>query len=818
MADLIININLDESRKKQGLIIETYGGVIPHLKSKQFSGQLRNVNLTSVSQADNLSLSELQIIKNIFNDAANTQISKYQYSFAVSQLPYLVPLVETGCIFCREQAKKPMYQVERLYINTDADSLLVFRDFSARQDSTVLYINYEIQKTEESSTEIIPLFYVDISTSEFKADLYFDYGSQIIKAESKEKHLENRNKYRNYKFEQDVISYVRKCHWKYCGKEYFRYDGKNIFEDLQELATHGIQLFTNRNQEIRAIDLTNVSVRYGIDWFDLKVDVKAGNEILSLNNIIDLCKKKENWIEYNGEILLIPEKLKNICKNAIQRNGENLIIKKNDIIGALDVIDYFSKKTITEYSSLEKYQSINLALPDNLMFILRDYQKVGVQWLLSLYKNGFGGCLADDMGLGKTLQIIAFLSDESQKNTTTLIVVPKTLIENWKREFAKFSPDISIYIYHGISRSLKEAQENRVIITTYGTLSNDIELFSDFRFDHLIIDEAQNIKNSRSKAYKSISLIKATTKIIITGTPLENNIQEYWGLMRIANPTKIAYKSIVAGLDDTQIVEKIKRLTRPFLLRRFKKDVLDDLPQKQEQIVYCNFDDSQKQLYINLLESIKQEIARKPDQFEIKSNSIILSGLLYLQEVCCHPRLLPKQYNVNHCVESAKTAQLMSMLSELYTSGHKTVVFSRFTKMLNIINKEALKKHFNVFYLDGSTGNRQRVVDEFEASKDGVFLISLKAGGVGLNLVSADTAIIYDPWWNPAIEKQAEDRIYRIGQKSKVTVYRLIAANTIEEKIRELQETKRRLFDDIVEGHDIPHNITMDDIRMLLDN
>ena len=189
MADLIININLDESRKKQGLIIETYGGVIPHLKSKQFSGQLRNVNLTSVSQADNLSLSELQIIKNIFNDAANTQISKYQYSFAVSQLPYLVPLVETGCIFCREQAKKPMYQVERLYINTDADSLLVFRDFSARQDSTVLYINYEIQKTEESSTEIIPLFYVDISTSEFKADLYFDYGSQIIKAESKEKHL-----------------------------------------------------------------------------------------------------------------------------------------------------------------------------------------------------------------------------------------------------------------------------------------------------------------------------------------------------------------------------------------------------------------------------------------------------------------------------------------------------------------------------------------------------------------------------------------------------------------------------------------------------
>ena len=207
---------------------------------------------------------------------------------------------------------------------------------------------------------------------------------------------------------------------------------------------------------------------------------------------------------------------------------------------------------------------------------------------------------------------------------------------------------------------------------------------------------------------------------------------------------------------------------------------------------------------------------RKADRFEMKFNSIVLSGLLYLQEICCHPRLIPKEYNTERCIESAKLEQLLLMLDELYVSGHKIVIFSRFTRMLGIINKELNKKHFNIFYLDGTMGNRQRVVDEFEASKEGIFLVSLKAGGVGINLVSADTAIIYDPWWNPAVEKQAEDRIYRICQKNKVTVFRLIVADTIEEKVQILQETKKKLFDELIEGHDIPRNITMEDIRSLL--
>lgn len=209
---------------------------------------------------------------------------------------------------------------------------------------------------------------------------------------------------------------------------------------------------------------------------------------------------------------------------------------------------------------------------------------------------------------------------------------------------------------------------------------------------------------------------------------------------------------------------------------------------------------------------------RKADRFEMKSNSIVLNGLSYLQEICCHPRLIPKEYNINGCSESVKLDVLISMSSELYSSGHKIVIFSRFTKMMEIINRALVKLHINVFYLDGKTRQRQEIVDAFEQSRDGIFLISLKAGGVGINLVSADTAIIYDPWWNPAVEKQAQDRIYRIGQKNNVTIYKLIVADTIEEKVQLLQDKKKELFDQVVSGHDIPTNITMDDLEELIRN
>ena len=816
MADLIININLDESRKKQGLVIETYEGTIPHLKSRQFSGQLRNVNLSSVSYANNLSSADLQNIKNVFNDPANTQISKNQYIFSTSRLPYLKTMVEHGCIFCKDKRKTPMFELEQLVLNSGNSNLECIHGFSAFQDGTILFIDYEENKAEHVGDEILPLFYVDVSSEDYYSELFFDYGNDLVKADDKEILLINESKYRNYGFEKEIIALLKECHWKNAVKEGFSYFGKDITEDMRKLEIAGVRLFTNSRKRISVANFENIYIGYGLDWFEISGAVKAGETEISLSELIDFRKRKEPWTEYNGQVIFSPSALKQMGKSAIEKDGNNLRISKEDILSALEIADFFGEKNIDAFDQLYDYQDIDLHLSEFLDKTLRDYQKTGVRWLLSLRKNGFGGCLADDMGLGKTLQVISYLSDESQEDTKALIVVPKTLIENWNREFRKFAPKISTYVYHGSGRDLSDALKCRAIITTYGTLLNDIGLLNECNFDHLIVDEAQNIKNSRSKAYRAIKVINAKTRIIMTGTPLENNIQEYWGLMKIANPTELTYKTVMNGLTDDQIIEKVRRLTGPFLLRRFKKDVLDDLPEKEEQIIFCSFDEEQRNLYQNMLKSIRNEIDRKADRYEMKSNSIVLSGLMYLQEICCHPRLIPKEYNSNMCSESAKLDQLLSMLDELYASGHKVVIFSRFTRMLEIINKELIKKHFNIFYLDGGTRDRQSVVDNFENSVEGVFLISLKAGGVGLNLVSADTAIIYDPWWNPAVEKQAEDRIYRIGQKNKVTVFKLIAADTIEEKVQVLQETKKKLFDDVIEGHDIPQNITMEDIRGLL--
>lgn len=816
MADLIININLDESRKKNGLIIETYEGIIPHLKSKKFSGQLRNVNLSSLSHVDNLSSADLQNVKNIFNDEINTQISKYQYIFSVKQLSRLKTLVSKNIVFCKDTRKSAMYEIEQLLLNVENDRLECFYNFSAFQDVTTLYINYDVEECSNVENQIIPLFYIDITSGKYTSELFFDYGRDMVKADEKSTFLLNEKRYRDYKFEKRVISIIRNAHWKSDGNKNFMYAGKDIYEDVHKLEISGIHLYTNGRKKISVARFDNISVSYGIDWFELKGTVTTGDKQIKLKDLIDLKKRKDAWNEYNGQIIFTPIALKKLGKSAIQQEDDNLKISKKDILMALEVVDLFERKNISSYNKLLKYQDIELQVSDMLNQTLRDYQRIGVKWLLSLRKNGFGGCLADDMGLGKTLQIISYLSDKSLKGTGALIVVPKTLIENWNREFKKFASEITTYVYHGYRRDFNEALKHQAVITTYGTLLNDIEEISKHKFDNLIIDEAQNIKNSRSKAYRAVRLVNATTRIIMTGTPLENNIREYWGLMKIVNPTHLSYKTITEGLSDKQVIEKIKRLTNPFILRRYKKDVLDDLPEKEEQIIYCSFDEAQRALYNKMLESIRYEVNRKADRYEMKSNSIVLNGLMYLQEICCHPRLIPKEYNKNRCCESAKFEQLLLMLDELYMSEHKVVVFSRFTRMLEIINKELTKKHFNVFYLDGSTENRQKVVDEFEKSRDGVFLISLKAGGVGLNLVSADTAIIYDPWWNPAVEKQAEDRIYRIGQKNKVTVFKLIVADTIEEKVQILQETKKQLFDEVIEGHEVPHNIIMEDIRNLL--
>jgi snf2 family protein len=303
-------------------------------------------------------------------------------------------------------------------------------------------------------------------------------------------------------------------------------------------------------------------------------------------------------------------------------------------------------------------------------------------------------------------------------------------------------------------------------------------------------------------------------KIALTGTPIENNLMEFWGLMKLLNPQIIgSYKTVFNDVDNQ--IEKMRVITSPFLLRRMKNNVLQDLPKKQEQILFVRMEPEQQILYNNMLKNIKHELERKSNRFEIKSNSTMLNGLLYLQEICCHPALL-EQFKQTKGINSAKMELLFEIMEPLYQAGHKIVVFSRFTKMLKLIERRLLREHKNVFYLDGQTKNRMDIIDEFEQSKIGIFLVSLKAGGTGINLTSADIGIIYDPWWNPASEKQAEDRLYRIGQKNSVMIYRLITEGTIEEKVQQLKEKKQNITMQLLEGHEVPTSITKRMIEELL--
>lgn len=819
MADLILNINFDESKKKNRLVIETYEGKIPKLKSKQYSGQLRNVNINQLEEIDNLSAFELNQIKEILNDNSNMQISKYQYIIAVKNLYNLVALLSYSCLFYKADRKSPMYQVEKIdYFLPDATTKMCKIDnFYFCGEKTQLYFQINENSTMEDVCLIETEVYINLLEKNYPLDLFFDYKDFKFKYNSIEKTIQSNKIYRDYAFEHNILDYIEESNWHYKRGEYFYYIGQELNVDIEKLNSKGIKIYTNTGKKIASSDFSNLHITYNIDWFEIKGNIKFNDQAVNISEIMNLKNRRKNWVEYNENVILLPDVFSK--KNIKFDNKSNKVfIDKKNIIDAVLLADSINKSTVDNIEKYFDYNNVQINIDKKIHQLLRPYQLIGVKWLTTLKRNSVGGCLADDMGLGKTIQIIAFISDDILNKGTSLIIVPKTLLLNWERELDRFLPNVPYYIYHGTNREIDILKEYRIIISTYGTILNDIMKFKNKYFENLIVDEAQYIKNSRSKAYRALINLKANTRYILTGTPIENNLKEYWGLMRFINPQimRLPYSAIYKELSGNENIEKIKSITAPFVLRRTKDKVLNDLPDKQEQILYCNMESEQQELYDNMLKSLRYEMLRENNRFEIKDNSIMLNGLLYLQQICCHPQILNKDLNEKQCMQSAKFELLIDLLKKLYISRHKVIIFSRFTKMLKLIEKQLVYLHFTYFYLDGNTRNRMEIVDDFENSQMGVFLISLKAGGTGINLVSADTAIIYDPWWNPAVEKQAEDRIYRIGQKNNVIIYRLIVANTIEDKIQKLQQEKTLLYSQILEGLDTPTSMTAEIMEKLI--
>jgi SNF2 family DNA or RNA helicase len=457
---------------------------------------------------------------------------------------------------------------------------------------------------------------------------------------------------------------------------------------------------------------------------------------------------------------------------------------------------------------------------------LREYQKEGVAWMRFLAKMGLGGCLADDMGVGKTPQMLALLETRRLLRPDvppSLVVVPRSLVYNWIQEARKFTPQLRILDHTGADRETQwdRMQDHDLVISTYGTLRRDAVEFRHFDFDYIILDEAQAIKNPQSESAKAARLLKGRHRMVLSGTPIENHLGELWSLVEFLNPGMLGasvFQTSGASLrnPDEETRRTLARAIRPFVLRRTKEQVAKELPPKVENTIYCELDGDQKKLYNELRDHYRQTLLGKIEKQGIgRSKLQILEALLRLRQAACHPGLIDKT-RVGE--PSAKLEALLEHIESVAGEGHKALIFSQFTSLLSIVTERLTQACVRYEYLDGRTKDRQGRVDRFQNDPEcPVFVISLKAGGVGLNLTAADYVFLLDPWWNPAVEAQAVDRAHRIGQQRQVFTYRLIARDTVEEKVLQLQAHKRDLANAIIHADEsLVQSLQPEDLDLLL--
>ena len=530
------------------------------------------------------------------------------------------------------------------------------------------------------------------------------------------------------------------------------------------------------------------------------IDLESNDNIEFLNNLESGLGISYEDIE-NGTISL--PIYRSMYMEKILNNLDKSKIKKEE-----SYVDFIRD------TSKEK-ENTTLTLPKSLKGDLREYQKNGFQWLQMLEKYELGGILADDMGLGKTIQVITLIlkyKEEQKEKLPSIVIAPSSLTLNWKNEIQKFAPTLETIVINGSleqrKKKIKDIKKYDLIITSYDLLKRDLELYEkeDITFKYAIADEAQYIKNSNTQNAKALKSIKAETRYALTGTPIENSLAELWSIFDYIMPGylfkykkfKQLYEVPIVKDNDMYSMKKLKMLIEPFILRRTKKEVLTELPEKTITILNNEMEDEQQKIYLSYLAKAKQEAMQEIEINGVEKSHIkILALLTRLRQICCHPSLFLEDYNQ----DSSKLKQCIEIIKDGIEAGHKILLFSGYTSMFDIIEKELLKEDINYYKLTGKTNVNERVelVEDFNQNENvKVFLISLKAGGTGLNLTGADMVIHYDPWWNISAENQATDRAYRIGQKNNVQVYKLITKNSIEEKIYELQEKKSKLIDNVL--------------------
>lgn len=707
------------------------------------------------------------------------------------------------------------------------------------------------EKTNEDSLEK-QVYLTDYLGEYITFKLAIKYPNQLVEVQSAEILFNNEtNTYqeRNQSFEDNFLEEFKQLHPAFeTQEELFYLTPDELFENywmlhaVERMKQLGITVFGANDLKSFKFNLNKavirVSLKSDIDWFDIEIDISFGNQKVSIKELQKAFLKKANYVSLgDGTLGILPEEWMKKFANYF-KTGE---IKKNGIqisnyqFGIIDELydELENKPTFLEelYNKKIRLQNISeiesIAIPKGIKAKLRDYQHHGLNWLAFLDKNQLGGCLADDMGLGKTLQTITFLQHlkvTNPKNQPSLIIAPTSLIFNWKNEIEKFCPSLKLLVFTGANRIENKDNFTKydLIISTYGSLLNDVEFLKNFKFHYVILDESQAIKNPNSKRYKAVRLLHSYNKIALTGTPIENNTFDLYAQLNFLNPGLLGnmthfknnFSDAIDKEKDVDASQLLSKIITPFMLRRTKEQVATELPEKTESIIFCEMEKEQRKVYDTFKNQYRDYLLNKIDENGVeKSQMYILDGLTKLRQICNSTALIPSEEDFGNY--SVKLETLIENIKEK-TGNHKILVFSQFVKMLQIVKTRLEEEHIHYEYLDGQTTNRQERVENFQNnSAVRVFLISLKAGGTGLNLTEADYVFIIDPWWNPAVENQAIDRCYRIGQTKKVMAYRMICKDTIEEKIVSLQQKKKNVASSIISIDDEKKSFDINEVKEL---
>ncbi|MBC8005746.1 MAG: DEAD/DEAH box helicase [Verrucomicrobia bacterium] len=779
----------------------------------------------------------------------------------------LVPFLTKEALTIPRQAEDKYYQT--FILNT-------IRDFNVKATGFDIIESQPPRKTIlslEQDLSLRPIIMVKFryDINQYLADSVSDV---FVKLEKRQGNYSFKKFVRNHEWEEEQLAFLKSLGLKYKNGFWFpkedceRTEEENHYQSIRwlsqnhdKLETEGFVIQQNKlgKRYFTGTQALDIKIQSNEDWFDIHAMVRFGEYHIPF---IRLRKHILNNIREfelpSGEIAILPLEWFTSYREIFpfaKLNGNILKLKKHHFQLLQEKAIGIDRNYFKKLEQINLSNDQNVEIPNGLKATLRSYQTEGFSWMYQLYENQLGGCLADDMGLGKTLQTITLLlklkkkpvapllpkieSDnqlqislfddlEAPQETqqASLIVLPTSLIHNWESEIQKFAPSLKVYKHLGATRNRTTQLESviryyDVMLTTYGTLRNDYEILSKHEFFYLILDESQNIKNSTSKTYKSILEIRSKHKLVITGTPIENSLSDLWsqfnflnrGLLGSLPYFKREFITPIEKKNDEEQQLKLQKLIRPFLLRRKKEEVEKDLPSLTEQIRYCEMTEEQHEIYESEKSAIRNAILKNIETNGIrKSALVVLQGLTKLRQLANHPSLVSQETDS----DSGKFNEIYRCLKDLVAEKHKVLIFSSFVKHLELLQYKIESKNWKYSLLTGKTANRQEVIRQFQDDPDNhIFLISLKAGGVGLNLTSADYVFIIDPWWNPAAENQAISRAHRIGQDKKVFVYRFITEGSIEEKIQVLKSRKSALVERFINTNNPINAISEEEIMSL---